>query len=98
MFNFLKKKKNPELLSEELMKNYKDLVKTNPELSEVELSQLILIGRYFNTEMNRLAEDNKSGITDLSSCAYCILNMEFPDGRNQESLADMYFISLKKTF
>jgi len=46
--------------------------------------------------LHDLSESNKEYIIDLQTLAFSILNMEFDGGRDQDSLAEMYFETLDK--
>jgi hypothetical protein len=83
---------NPVNLAKEIFAIYKR--NYTPSLTEKEIARQILIDRYSKTQYQELAQSNVDFVDDIQMLTYCILNMEFPGGRDQEKLAKMYLASL----
>jgi hypothetical protein len=98
IFKFLRKNKPNavEFLTDEVYTAYRNKI-TNTDKTESEILKTILLDRYRNNKMLfDLAVSNSEYLTDLQAVIHCILNMEFPNGKDPEQLADLSYIALRR--
>jgi hypothetical protein len=87
---------SPRLLSNDIYHSYLAKKKADPMMEERGIAKIIFSERYsIDNKLYSLAESNKEHIVDLQTLIYAVLNMEFKDGRNLDTLAGMYYEALK---